>query len=231
MLMFKILSCNFTYLNLLPLLNLPSFQMFLKPQANPKSPNMTRTSWSSPGHHLLPMVAPQSLTTSLRRRNQEQQDGHRLLRRRWRRQHLRWQIWLKARTMNSMWQLWTKLDKDHSVHHQSLRQLNCHLVSVFINIWWKILPVGYRQGQNLWLSVGQPHQFFLLSGNFFGCPGHTDNQNLERWIRFQCNKTQIGKYGLLNCYLLLYSFWERMPNFCYIVESVSANILFFCDLI
>ncbi len=34
--------------------------------------------------------------------------------------------------------------------------------------------------QNLWLSFGQLHQMFWLSGNLFGCPGRTDNRNIER---------------------------------------------------
>ncbi len=36
--------------------------------------------------------------------------------------------------------------------------------------------------ENWWLPVGQPHQYFWLSGDFFGCPGRTDNQNFERWL-------------------------------------------------
>ncbi len=36
--------------------------------------------------------------------------------------------------------------------------------------------------ENLSLSVGQPHQYFRLSGDFFGCPRRTDNQNFERWF-------------------------------------------------
>ncbi len=31
-----------------------------------------------------------------------------------------------------------------------------------------------------WLSVGQLYQYFWLSGDCFGCPGRTDNQNFER---------------------------------------------------
>ncbi len=34
--------------------------------------------------------------------------------------------------------------------------------------------------QNLWLSVGQLHQIFWLSGDLFGSPGRTDNWNFER---------------------------------------------------
>ncbi len=33
---------------------------------------------------------------------------------------------------------------------------------------------------DLWLSVGQLHQYFRLSADVFGCPGRTDNQNFER---------------------------------------------------
>ncbi len=36
--------------------------------------------------------------------------------------------------------------------------------------------------KDLWLSVGQLHQYFWLSGIFFGCPGCMDNQNFECWV-------------------------------------------------
>ena len=40
---------------------------------------------------------------------------------------------------------------------------------------------GYINMTDLWLSVGQLHQYLCLSGDIFGCPGHTENQNFERW--------------------------------------------------
>ena len=44
--------------------------------------------------------------------------------------------------------------------------------------WGRVSQLGH---ENLWLSVGQPHQYFWLSGDCFGCPGRTDNRIFEPW--------------------------------------------------
>ncbi len=43
-----------------------------------------------------------------------------------------------------------------------------------------ILCKGDFLATALWLSVGQLHQYFWLSGDFFCCPGRTNNRNFER---------------------------------------------------
>ena len=44
------------------------------------------------------------------------------------------------------------------------------------------ISVSQLGRQNLWLSVGQLHQIFWLSGDLFGCLGRTDNRNFERCL-------------------------------------------------
>ncbi len=46
----------------------------------------------------------------------------------------------------------------------------------------KLGRVSQLGHEYLWLSVGQPHQYFWLSGDFFGCPGRTDNRIFERCL-------------------------------------------------
>ena len=42
--------------------------------------------------------------------------------------------------------------------------------------WGRVSHLGH---ENSWLSVGQPRQYFWLSGDFFA--GRTDNRIFERW--------------------------------------------------
>ncbi len=60
-----------------------------------------------------------------------------------------------------------------------------------VRTWIKVNVVELTAGAlNLWLSVGQPHQYFWLSGDFFGCPGRTDNRIFERWsvVKFESKR-------------------------------------------
>ncbi len=55
----------------------------------------------------------------------------------------------------------------------SVQVISCPYFYIHVQRW--VLATDW------WLSVGQLHQYLLLSGDFFGCPGRTDNQNFEHW--------------------------------------------------
>ncbi len=81
--------------------------------------------------------------------------------------------------------------------------------------WGRVSQLGH---ESLLLSVGQPHQYFWLSGDFFYCPGRTDNQNFER-----CFTPTVQLWTFYHCPTIVLPWWALVLH---IFKSKYCTITF-----
>ncbi len=92
----------------------------------------------------------------------------------------------------------------------------------------------YALATDLWLSIGQLHLYFWLSGDFCGCPGRTDNQNYEHRHEDTCdpvtsyfrNHYPVGTFYISNIpsNIVIKSFEHEFVKVCYFTKLIKCNI-------